>query len=72
MKRQSWKTAKQMANRYHLSIRAIAYLVEGRVLPVYKIGRAVRFDPAECDLAMRVFRRNSKFDRVNQAGSNER
>ncbi|HZR19083.1 MAG TPA: hypothetical protein VFE51_17480 [Verrucomicrobiae bacterium] len=60
-----------MAERYQLSIRAIAYLVEDRVLPVYKIGRAVRFDPVECDLAMRAFRRNSKFDGVNQAGVNE-
>lgn len=55
-----------MAERYQLSIRAIAYLVEDRVLPVYKIGRAVRFDPVECDLAMRVFRRNSKFDGLDQ------
>ena len=60
-----------MAGRYHLSIRMIAYLVEDRILPVYKIGHAVRFNTVECDLAMRAFRRTSKFDDPNQAKADE-
>ena len=59
---QRWKTAKQMAARYQLSVRMIAYLTADGVLPCYKVGHALRFDPAECDLAMKVFRRGSHFD----------
>lgn len=57
-----WKTIKQMAERYQLSVRMIAYLAADRTLPSYKIGHALRFDPVECDQAMRAFRRNSRFD----------
>lgn len=68
---QCWKTAKQMANRYQLSIRTVAYLVEDRILPVYKIGHCLRFNPVECDMAMRAFRRSSKFDEASQAASDK-
>jgi hypothetical protein len=57
-----------MADRYQLSIRTIAYLTEDRILPCYKIGRSVRFDPAECDRALKAFRRASRFDDVDQTG----
>jgi hypothetical protein len=59
---QAWKTIVEMARRYGISDRMVAYLAEDRILPTYKIGRAVRFDPKECDIAMRLFRRASKFD----------
>ena len=62
MNRSNWKTTAQIARRYQLSMRTIAYLVQDCVLPVYKVGRAVRFNPLECDQAMKAFRRNSKFD----------
>lgn len=35
-------------------------------LPYYKIGHAVRFNPAECDAAMKAFRRASHFDAVDE------
>ena len=59
---QTWKTIQQMAARYQLSVRAIAYMTEDGRLPYYKIGHSVRFDPAECDKAMRAFRRASKYE----------
>ena len=62
MSKPTWKTTVEMARRYQLSIRTIAYLVADGVLPVYKVGRAVRFDPLECDHAMKAFRRASQFD----------
>jgi len=60
-KDQSWKTIQQMADRYQVSIRTIANMMEDGRLPYYKIGRAVRFDMAECDRALRAFRRASQF-----------
>jgi excisionase family DNA binding protein len=59
---ESWRTIQQMAARYQLSIRMIAYMAEDGRLPYYKVGHSVRFDPAECDKAMRAFRRASKYD----------
>lgn len=50
-----------MAARYQVSVRAIFYMAENGRLPYYKIGRSLRFHPAECDEAMRVFRRASKY-----------
>jgi hypothetical protein len=59
---QQWITIEEIAARYQLSIRKIFYLVAEGVLPAFKVGHALRFDPAECDLAMRAFRRASQFD----------
>jgi len=57
-----WMTIEQIAARYQLSTRTIANMMADGRLPYYKVGRAIRFDPEECDCAMRVFRRSSKFD----------
>ena len=57
-----WKTTEQLAKRYQLSIRMIAYMAKDGTLPYYKIGNAVRFNPLECDQAMKAFRRASRFD----------
>lgn len=59
---QRWKTTKQLAARYQLSVRMIAYLTTDGVLPCYKVGHTLRFDPVECDEAMKAFRRASRFD----------
>jgi hypothetical protein len=59
----SWLTVEQLSERYQLSVRMVFYLVADAILPAFKVGHALRFDPAECDLAMRAFRRASKFDR---------
>ncbi len=67
-----WQTFEEIANRYHLSIRMIAYLAEDGILPCYKVGHAVRFNPVECDQAMRAFRRASKFDESEEIGADER
>ena len=51
-----WRTRPQMARRYAVSLRSFDnWIAEGR-LPMYKIGRSVRFDPAECDAALNMFR----------------
>jgi excisionase family DNA binding protein len=60
--KQRWMTIEQIAARYQLSVRTIANMMEDGRLPYYKVGRSIRFDPEECDLAMRAFRRASKFD----------
>jgi hypothetical protein len=60
----SWETTEQLAKRYQLSIRMIAYMAKDGTLPHYKIGHALRFDPLECDQAMKAFRRASIFDEV--------
>jgi len=60
-KEQSWKTIQQMADRYQVSMRTIANMMEDGRLPYYKIGRVVRFNLAECDRALRAFRRASQF-----------
>jgi len=59
---QLWLTADQLAARYQISVRKIWYMAEDGTLPYYKCGHFTRFAPLECDLAMRAFRRSSKFD----------
>lgn len=54
-----WLNKKEIAERYNLSERQIDYLREKRVLPFYVVpSRCIRFDPKECDAAMKRFRRN--------------
>ncbi len=60
-----WMTTAEISGRYRLSIRTIAYMAADGILPYYKIGRAVRFDPSECDTAMKVFRRGYRRDNVD-------
>jgi excisionase family DNA binding protein len=50
-----WLTREQIARRYQVSIRSVDYWIEDRRLPHYRLGRLVRFDPAECDVALRAF-----------------
>jgi hypothetical protein len=57
-----WLTVEQLATRYQISVRKIWYLAEDGTLPYYKCGHFTRFAWNECDLAMRAFRRASKFD----------
>lgn len=57
-----WKTREQMAIRYQVAVRTIDYWVEDKLLPTYKKGRVVRFDPNECDRAMQVFHRKFRFE----------
>lgn len=65
-----WLTIEQIAARYQLSVRTIANMMDDGRLPFYKVGRAIRFDPVECDRAMRAFRRASKFDTFVQDAGN--
>jgi excisionase family DNA binding protein len=51
-----WLTRKQLAKRYNVSVRCVDYWVEARRVPVFRIGRVVRFDPRECDEALRSYR----------------
>lgn len=54
-----WLNKKAIAERYSLSERQIDYLREKGVLPFYVVpSRCIRFDPKECDVAMKRFRRN--------------
>jgi len=54
-----WLTKREIAERYNLSERQIDYLREKEVLPFYVVpSRCIRFDPDECDEAMKRFRRN--------------
>jgi excisionase family DNA binding protein len=56
-----WKIKAEMAEYYRCDIRTITNLMRRRVLPFVKIGRLVRFNPAECDEAMQKFKRKSSF-----------
>ena len=57
----SWLTKKEIAGRYNLSERQIDYLREKGILPYYVVpSRCIRFDPIECDQAMKKFRRNGE------------
>jgi len=50
-----WMTRKQIAARYQVSLRCVdTWKADGRI-PSYKIGHLVRFNPAECDQALRKF-----------------
>jgi hypothetical protein len=54
----------EVARRYGISIRMMPYLIEDGIVPAYKIGLAVRINPVESDVAMRIFRKASKFDDI--------
>lgn len=58
------QTIDQLAARYQLSVRMIAYLLADDIFPAYKIGGALRFDPVECDIAMRSFRKRCVYDDI--------
>lgn len=47
-------TKQELADRYGVSTRRIQQLIEAGVIPVYRLGdRIARFDPTECDKALR-------------------
>jgi len=56
-----WRIKAEMAQYYRCDIRTITNLMRRRILPFVKIGRLVRFNPAECDQAMQKFKRKSSF-----------
>jgi excisionase family DNA binding protein len=56
-----WRIKAEMAQYYRCDIRTITNLMRRRILPFVKIGRLVRFNPAECDEAMQKFKRRSSF-----------
>jgi excisionase family DNA binding protein len=52
-------TTRGLAVRYQVSARTIQNWVSRKVLPVCKIGRAVRFNVAACDKALARFERKA-------------
>jgi hypothetical protein len=52
-------TTKALASRYQVSPRCIQNWVSRRILPVMKIGRAVRFNVLACDKALAKFERKA-------------
>ena len=56
------KTRHQMAARYQVSVRTVDYWCEDGTIPFYKRGAVVRFHPEECDVALRAFRRKSRWE----------
>jgi hypothetical protein len=51
------KNRAQIAARYEISVRLVDQLKRLGVLPFYKLSkRAIRFDPEECDVAIRRWR----------------
>ena len=64
-----WFTEKEIAERYNMSERQIDYLREKKVLPYYVVpSRCIRFDPKECDRAMKKFGRNGESEASGQNG----
>lgn len=47
-------TRKQQAARCGISLRTLDELLSKGVLPFFKIGKSIRFDPAEVDAALRA------------------
>jgi hypothetical protein len=66
-----FKTRIQIAARYQVSVRTIDYWCDDASLPFYKRGGIVRFDPTECDQAMKVFHRRSRFLPREQESADE-
>jgi hypothetical protein len=60
-----WKTKREIAVYYKCSVRSISNFMRRRILPFIKIGRFVRFEAGECDLAMEKFKNRSKYDSLN-------
>jgi excisionase family DNA binding protein len=52
-------TTRGLAERYRVSARTIQNWTARKVLPVLKIGRAVRFNIAACDKALARFERRA-------------
>jgi excisionase family DNA binding protein len=50
---------RNIADRYGVSERTIQDWMEKGIIPYYKPGYLVRFDPAECDEAIGRFRKSS-------------
>ena len=58
---QKWLTREQMSVRLGVCIRTIDHWVEEGTLPCFKHGGVVRFDPDDCDAALRKFYRRSRW-----------
>jgi hypothetical protein len=56
----AWFTKTQIAARYQISTRSVTNLMRHRILPFVKIGRLLRFNPTDCDVAFARFQRSSK------------
>ena len=54
-----WRRKEEIADYYRCDIRTITNLMRRRILPFVKIGRLVRFNVTECDLAMSKYQRAS-------------
>lgn len=50
-----WVTKQQLAAHLQCCPRTVNNLMRRRILPYRKIGRLLRFDPAECDRALEAF-----------------
>jgi excisionase family DNA binding protein len=58
----TWKTKREIACHFECNVRTITKLMKQRILPFVKIGRLVRFDVAECDLALEKYKFKSRYD----------
>lgn len=54
-----WRLKQEMADYYRCDLRTITNLMRRRILPFVKIGRLVRFNVIECDLAVSKYKRAS-------------
>ena len=55
----NWSTKAEIAEHLKCSVRTISKLMRQRILPYVKIGKLVRFDTQECDLAFGRFKSKS-------------
>jgi hypothetical protein len=63
---EKWKTLEQMAARYQVPVRILGDLVAEGCLPHYALGNCLRFEPEECDLALKILRQNAQLPEGNQ------
>jgi hypothetical protein len=54
-----WRTKRQVAVHFHISVRSVTTLMRQRQLPYVKLGRLVRLDLVECDDAMHHYQSKS-------------
>ena len=54
-----WLLKQEVAAYYKCNIRTITNLMRRRILPYIKVGRLVRFNRTECDLAISKYKRRS-------------
>lgn len=54
-----WRLKQEIADYYRCDVRTISNLMRRRILPFVKIGRLVRFNVTDCDLAMSKYQRAS-------------